>query len=607
MTKLVTSWMIAWGCLSYIQPVGSSLASSCLSDIPTDFWNFTIYDQSLQQLSINFKDSNMKVQKCLEKTNSNTTVYKLQLVSIQQEEECCDMQCQSSLIQEEVELQRLIGWDGEHPFSFGYVEGTFFLRLVEVVTEGEGTCEEGSFSSCISRCSSVQTYGEPGETCEIDTDNEDVANTTSDIYDVVINQSFEDHLCNFEFEVSFPVCTKIHPYTTANISVLSVEVNSSCPASLLPSDLYNSSIETVNICQSSWCQAQPLLQFGSVSYHLQAEANYSYCLWVQLDHPQCGNTINTSDCMFYVGQPATCSWNLLTQHQNFWLSEPIFIALVCSILFASLLCLFWIVVKCTREQGNSLSSSPEPDKDMFKKNMPRSLTIDEMEHIIRLRQQELVLVYFPDTEKFKNLNRKFRDWLMSLNILNVNDVTDVYDEKYCEGPDGILKNPESWVSNLLSDPERRVVLVTSKLAYECLIHLRKGIDPPKFPENDNYSNLLVHMLKFLDSDMFRGNYRRLICVRYEDLKICDRRFGSESFNIVPGTEYLLPQHLEDIARWIHPIEARPGLWADHRPQVKQLMECIRAYRHHEDNIFTVSFYNGTEDRPLLGNGYMSGY
>ena len=69
--------------------------------------------------------------------------------------------------------------------------------------------------------------------------------------------------------------------------------------------------------------------------------------------------------------------------------------------------------------------------------------------------------------------------------------------------------------------------------------------------------------------------------RYEDLKICDRRYGSESFNIVPGTEYLLPQHLEDIARWIHPIEARPGLWADHRPQVRALMEYIKDYRHRE--------------------------
>jgi hypothetical protein len=608
-TRLGTSWMIAWGCLAFTQSVGSSLASSCLTDIPTDFWNFTVYEPHLQRLRLNLKESNLVVQKCLEQFNRSTTVsmvYKLQLIAVQEEEEgeCCDMQCESSTMQDEIGLHKLSDWDSADPFSFGYVQGSYILRLVEVVTEGEGTCEEGSFSSCVSRCSPVQTYGAPSGTCDPVTD---ITNSTSSSYDLVINQSLDEHLCNFEFEVSFPVCAAIHPYTTATISVLAMEVNSSCPAMFLPSSAYNSSTVSVTPCVSRWCRAQPALQLGSVSYSLQAGANYSYCLWVRLNHPQCSTVSPASSCMFPVTQPATCSWGMLSQ-QQLWLSEPIFIALVCSVLCTSLLCLCWIVVKCTREQGTSLSSSPEPDKDIFKnKNMPRSLTIDEMEHIIRLRQQELVLVYFPDTEKFKNLNRKFRDWLMSLNILNVNDVTDVYDEKYCEGPDGILKNPESWVSNLLSDPERRVVLVTSKLAYECLIHLRKGLDPPKFPENDNYSSLLIHLLKFLDSDMFRGNYRRLICVRYEDLKICDRRFGSESFNIVPGTEYLLPQHLEDIARWIHPIEARPGLWADHRPQVRQLLECIRAYRHHEDNIFTVSFYNGAEDRPLLGNGYMSGY
>jgi hypothetical protein len=50
--------------------------------------------------------------------------------------------------------------------------------------------------------------------------------------------------------------------------------------------------------------------------------------------------------------------------------------------------------------------------------------------------------------------------------------------------------------------------------------------------------------------------------------------------------------LEDVARWIHPIEAKPGLWAEHRPQVKSLLESIKAYRNHEDNIFTVQFYSG---------------
>ena len=55
----------------------------------------------------------------------------------------------------------------------------------------------------------------------------------------------------------------------------------------------------------------------------------------------------------------------------------------------------------------------------------------------------------------------------------------------------------------------------------------------------------------------RGNYRNLICVRYEDIKICARDYSSEAFNIVPGTEYVLPQHLEDVYRWIHPRNPRP--------------------------------------------------
>ena len=356
------------------------------------------------------------------------------------------------------------------------------------------------------------------------------------------------------------------------------------PQLIFPLSQVNSSVEKINICGPDRCNTTEDSLFGSLSSTLQANINTSYCLLVELQHPICSRADSSrleSACVLAVETPAVCSPELWPP--QFWLSEPMFIALVCGILLTCLTCLLWIVVKCARDTVvSSLTSSPEPDKDLLKnKNIPRSLTIDEMEHIIRLRQQELILVYFPDTEMFKTLNRKFRDFLMSLNILNVNDVIDIYDEKFSDSPDGFLKNPDGWVSNLLSDPERRIVLVTSKLAYECLIHMRKGLDPPKFPENDNYSKLLVHILKYLDSDMFRGNYRRLICVRYEDLKICDRRYGSESFNIVPGTEYLLPQHLEDIARWIHPIEARPGLWADHRPQVRALMEYIKDYRHRE--------------------------
>lgn len=51
------------------------------------------------------------------------------------------------------------------------------------------------------------------------------------------------------------------------------------------------------------------------------------------------------------------------------------------------------------------------------------------------------------------------------------------------------------------------------------------------------------------------NYFFLIAP-HQDIKICDRQYSSEAFNIVPGTEYVLPQHLEDVYRWIHPRDPK---------------------------------------------------
>ena len=309
-----------------------------------------------------------------------------------------------------------------------------------------------------------------------------------------------------------------------------------------------SSKELIQACRSGICpslESRNNTNLGLIKLELEAETNGTYCLLVEQAGPLC--KARPDLCLVSFETPVMCYVNRASALIFLPLSEPVFIGGVSAVLLLSLLLLLWTVVKCKKEHT---SPNPSPEPELIKnKNIPRSLTIDEMEHICRLRQQEIVLVYFPDTERFKEINRLFKNWLLSLSTLNVNDVTDIYDEKYTEGPDGTLNNPDGWVSNLLGDPERRVVLVTSKLAYECLIHQRKGLAPPKFPSYETHSRVLFSILKYLDSDMFQGNYRRLICVRYEDLKICDRKYGSESFNIVPGTEYLLPQHLEDVARY----------------------------------------------------------
>ena len=184
--------------------------------------------------------------------------------------------------------------------------------------------------------------------------------------------------------------------------------------------------------------------------------------------------------------------------------------------------------------------------------------------------------------RFKELNRKLRDWLITL---DVNDVKDIYDEKCSED---VLKDPEVWVRNTLSGPEKRIILVCSKLAYECLVCVKRGISSPKFVETDPHYGLLTRTIQYLDREM-RGNYRNLICVRYDDLKICSRNYSSDAFNIVPGTEYVLPQHLEDVYRWIHPRNPKPECWNENRPEVRTLLDSIRQYRHHDENIFTVQF------------------
>ena len=106
--------------------------------------------------------------------------------------------------------------------------------------------------------------------------------------------------------------------------------------------------------------------------------------------------------------------------------------------------------------------------------------------------------------RFKELNRKLRDWLITL---DVNDVKDIYDEKCSED---VLKDPEVWVRNTLSGPEKRIILVCSKLAYECLVCVKRGISSPKFVETDQVlvcliSNFFINKMSLANKWMRKKN------------------------------------------------------------------------------------------------------
>ena len=245
LTNLVTIWVIAWlGLL--VMMTGSVTSTSkinCLQFIPKHFWNETVYDPRSQELQLSYNLSSLEhLGKCLNQTRAGTE-YRVQLVSVVETDDerarCCDLQCQSATRYYDHPLEQL------QSLRLGYVVGSVFLRLVRVVEEGGGTCEEGTFSSCSSVCSPVLQFGDNDtDQCRDSSSN---SNMSSSNYDLVINQSFRelDQTCQFELELSFPVCYSIQSYSSAMVSLLEISLNQTCSDLDLMWDWQNSEVSSV--------------------------------------------------------------------------------------------------------------------------------------------------------------------------------------------------------------------------------------------------------------------------------------------------------------------------------------------------------------------------
>ena len=110
LSNLVRLWVIAWLCLGSVRP--SKITINCLQFIPPHFWNSTVYDQTSQELHLNYNLSDLpKLSQCLNQT-AEGTVYTLQLVSVLEEDgdrdACCDLQCKSAIRYHEQPLEQLL-------------------------------------------------------------------------------------------------------------------------------------------------------------------------------------------------------------------------------------------------------------------------------------------------------------------------------------------------------------------------------------------------------------------------------------------------------------------------------------------------------------------
>ena len=496
---------------------------------------------------------------------------RVELVRTTSREKMNNLSCQT--LDSKARLQSVVHLSPAHPVTtFQFVQGRYFLRLSDCTQQG---CP-------LVACSKIMKL-KPEVVKDSETCNQKPANASSfRVKDITHLLDF--HTCSVSIETTVPTCTAVQRYHRAKVYTIALEHNDQeCDMNnfFAANQIENATISVRKTClnkessenSSSSCSESTT---GLLKHNLyDLNRNTSFCVFYQLENPHCssvGRFRRDLPCFFHSSK-IICSKLELSPFAL--LTEPMFIGVVSLTLFLSLALLMWTVVQCSRKR-------PETPIQQPIKKPPRSLTEDDLEHISRLPSQEIVLVYFPDTKRFKELNRKFRNWLITL---DVNDVKDIYDEKCSEE---VLRDPEKWVREALGGPEKRIILMCSRLAYECLVTVKKGISSPKFVETDPHFGLLTRAIQYLDREM-KGNYRNLICVRYEDIKICDRQYSSEAFNIVPGTEYVLPQHLEDVYRWIHPRDPKPECWSESRQEVRELLEFMKKYRHHDDNMFTVQF------------------
>ena len=300
--------------------------------------------------------------------------------------------------------------------------------------------------------------------------------------------------CGLRVEATVPLCSAVTPHSTA--AAFAVEVRPGerhCALeqflSAAARDKMNSTVE-VEGCEN--CSALSNLT-GVLRHDVSGlSRNASYCVFYQMQNPHCtggggGGGGGGLKCFFAARESLSCGPMQFSPFSL--LTEPVFVGVVSATLFISLLLLMWTIVQCSKKRpGTPILDGPIHGPPI-KKQPPRSLTEDDLEHISRLPSQEIVLVYFPDTRRFKELNRKFRDWLVTL---DVNDVKDIYDEKCSED---VLKDPEGWVRDTLGGPEKRIILVCSRLAYECLATVKRGVSSPKFVETDPHFGLLTRAIQ----------------------------------------------------------------------------------------------------------------
>ena len=185
---------------------------------------------------------------------------------------------------------------------------------------------------------------------------------------------------------------------------------------------------------------------------------------------------------------------------------------------------------------------------------------------------KILLLYSPDTDAFKELQAAFKSFLeLACHCV----VLDFFDEQLLKE---IAFDPEAWLTNLLSDPDFKVVVVCSEGAFKRQQALLSGevLNIPK--SGSALDGLFSAGLKFFQS-RHAYDYNRLALLRYEMLALSGEQFRLAE--MVPNREFLVPTQLHELFCWIHaydPLDLLGKPWDRYHLELQLLQDALKEAR-----------------------------
>ncbi|TRY79228.1 hypothetical protein TCAL_17049 [Tigriopus californicus] len=184
---------------------------------------------------------------------------------------------------------------------------------------------------------------------------------------------------------------------------------------------------------------------------------------------------------------------------------------------------------------------------------------------------KILLLYSPDTKLFKDLQNSFKSFLEEACHCSV---LDLFDEELFQT---IAFDPELWLSNLLHDPDFKIVIICSEGAYKRQQALLKG-EVLNIPSNTTMDGLFSAGIKFIQ-DKHAYDYNRLALARYEMLSLSGPEFRLQE--MVPNREFLVPTQLHELFCWIHgynPLDLLGKPWDRYHLELQLLQDDLKAVR-----------------------------